>query len=120
MNYIVQIMNDIKNNEDFLKILRKLSESSDLSQRNLASKLGFSLGKLNYCLTKLKKRGLIKIKNFKKNPNKIGYLYVLTPKGISTKTKITINFMKQKAQEYNELKSEINSDKIKKIDEDLL
>jgi len=113
-------MNNIKNNEDLLKILRKISESSDISQRSLASKLGFSLGKLNYCLTKLKKRGLIKIKNFKKNPNKIAYLYILTPKGIAAKTKITINFMKQKAQEYNELKAEINAEKTKKIDENLL
>ena len=106
--------------QDNFEVLRKIHKNPDASQRKMAEELGFSLGKLNYCLTKLKKRGLIKIKNFKKNPNKIGYLYVLTPKGIAAKTKITINFMKQKAQEYNELKAEINAEKTKKIDENLL
>ena len=70
--------------------------------------MGFSLGKINYCLKALQKKGLIKVENFKKNSKKINHLYVLTPKGISEKTKLTINFMKRKIKEYDELKSEID------------
>ena len=73
----------------------------------LAEELGFSLGKLNYCLKALKAKGLIKILNFRKNPNKLNYAYILTPKGISQKTKLTLNFMEQKMKEYDELKKEI-------------
>lgn len=96
-----------KNEEDYFEILRKISNKPEVSQRQLAEELGFSLGKLNYCLKELKNKGLIKIKNFKKNPKKLNYLYVLTPQGITSKTKLTINFMKKKIQEYDELKSEI-------------
>ena len=96
--------------EIYLDILRKLQKKPQLSQRELAKELGFSLGKLNYCLKELQKKGLIKIQNFKKNPNKLNYLYVITPKGISEKTKLTINFMKRKMVEYDELKSELKKD----------
>ena len=65
----------------------------------------------NIILKALKEKGLIKIKNFQKNPNKIGYAYILTPKGVSQKTKLTINFMKRKMKEYDELKSEIEDAK---------
>jgi len=101
-------MND---NPDHFNLLRKIDNKSQGSQRELARDLGFSLGKLNYCLKALKNKGLIKIKNFGKNPNKINYIYVLTPKGIARKTKLTINFMKKKLQEYDELKSEIEKNK---------
>ena len=77
----------------------------------MAKELGFSLGKLNYCLNALKSKGLIKIKNFKKNPNKFNYIYILTPKGINEKTKLTINFMKRKMREYDELKNELRKSK---------
>ena len=97
----------MENNQDHFEILRKINKKSEYSQRELAQELGFSLGKLNYCLKELQKRGLIKIKNFKKNPNKINYLYFLTPKGLSQKTKLTINFMKRKMREYDELKKEM-------------
>ena len=69
-----------KNNTDQFNVLRKIKSKPEYSQRELASELGFSLGKLNYCLKALKEKGLIKISNFKKNPNKLGYLYKLTPK----------------------------------------
>ena len=95
---------------DEFNILRKIKSKPNSSQRQMANELGFSLGKLNYCLKALKEKGLIKIKNFKKNTNKIGYMYILTPKGISIKTKITLNFMKRKMKEYDELKSEIEKD----------
>ena len=86
-----------------------------IGQREMAKELGFSLGKLNYCLKELRSKGLIKIENFKKNPNKINYLYVLTPHGISSKTKMTINFMKRKLKEYDELKLEMNKQQQKKL-----
>ena len=107
MNSNVQYMNSLKNNEEQFEILRKISKNPQSSQRELASELGFSLGKLNYCLQSLKDKGFIKINNFKKNPNKINYFYMLTPKGLSEKTKLTINFMKKKMLEYEELKKEI-------------
>lgn len=97
----------MENNQDHFEILRKINKKPQYSQRELASELGFSLGKLNYCLKELQKKGLIKIQNFKKNPNKINYLYVITPKGITKKTKLTINFMKRKMMEYDELKKEM-------------
>ena len=101
----------MSNNLDHFNVLRKIKSKPNSSQRELAFELGFSLGKLNYCLKSLKKKGLIKIKNFQKNPNKLGYAYILTPKGISAKTKLTLNFMKRKIKEYDELKSEIEGEK---------
>ena len=95
------------NNQDHLNVLRKINRNPKSSQREMAKELGFSLGKFNYCLKALQLKGLIKIQNFKKNPNKINYIYVLTPKGISEKTKLTMNFMKRKMKEYDELKMEL-------------
>jgi len=97
----------MKDNDDHFEILRKIQQNPKSTQRKLAEELGFSLGKLNYCLKALKQKGLVKINSFKKNPRKINYLYILTPKGISTKTNITINFMKKKMKEYDELKKEL-------------
>lgn len=93
--------------QDYLNLLREINKKPTSSQRKLAAQLGFSLGKLNYCLKALKAKGLIKIGNFKRNPNKINYIYVLTPRGISEKTKLTFNFMKKKMKDYEELKKEI-------------
>ena len=97
----------MKDNQDHFEVLRKIKTKPEATQRELADELGFSLGKLNYCLKALRVKGLIKIENFKKNPNKINYIYVLTPKGIAEKTKLTINFMKRKMKEYDELKKEL-------------
>ena len=96
-----------KNNSDNLDILRKIKNKPQSTQRDLAKDLGLSLGKINYCLKALKAKGLIKIKNFSKNPNKLNYIYILTPKGISEKTKLTLAFMKRKMKEYEELKTEL-------------
>ena len=101
------IMKNNKDNIDDLNLLRKIQSKPMASQRELAKELGFSLGKLNYCLKALKNKGLIKMKNFEKNPNKINYIYVLTPKGISEKSKLTVNFMRRKMKEYDELKKEL-------------
>ena len=97
----------MENNQDHFEVLRKIQKKPNSTQRELASELGFSLGKLNYCLKALKKKGLVKIENFKRNPNKINYFYVLTPEGITAKTKLTLNFMKRKMKEYDELKKEL-------------
>ena len=97
-------MND---NQEHFDLLRKINKNPESSQRELAEELGFSLGKLNYCLKALKNKGLIKIENFTKNPNKINYFYVLTPKGLKEKSKLTINFMRRKMREYDELKKEL-------------
>ena len=99
----------MKNNQDYLDILRKVNFNPNSSQRKLAKELGFSLGKLNYCLKALNKKGLIKIRNFKRRENKIVYFqYVITPKGISERVKLTVNFMKRKMKEYDELKKELD------------
>ena len=93
---------------DQFEVLRKIFNSPKISQRKMAKDLGFSLGKLNYCLKALQKKGLVKIKNFQNKPDKINYIqYVITPKGISERTKLTINFMKRKMMEYDELKKEL-------------
>ena len=97
----------MKDNQDHFEVLRKIKTKPETTQRELADELGFSLGKLNYCLKALRTKGLIKIENFRTNPNKINYIYVLTPKGITEKAKLTINFMKRKMKEYEELKKEI-------------
>ena len=96
----------MSDNLDQFNILRKIKSKPNSSQRELASELGFSLGKLNYCLKALKDKGLIKIKNFQKNTNKLRYIYMLTPKGVTQKTNLTLNFMQRKMKEYDELKSE--------------
>ena len=93
--------------QDHFDLLRKIKEKPTSTQRELASELGFSLGKLNYCLQSLKKKGHIKLRNFQNNKNKINYIYILTPKGLAIKAKLTLNFMKRKMKEYDELAKEL-------------
>ena len=103
-------------NIDHFNVLRKIKNNPDASQRELARELGFSLGKLNYCMSALKSKGLVKVNNFKMNKNKLNYIYILTPKGIIQKTKLTIKFMKQKMKDYDELQEELNREnKIKNL-----
>ena len=103
-------MKDKKEKEDYFHVLRSIQNKPDSSQRELAKKLGFSLGKLNYCLKALKDKGLIKINNFKKKEKKIQYFqYVITPAGLAERTRLTINFMKKKMREYDELKNELEN-----------
>ena len=103
----------MKIKREHFNILRKIHKNANLSQRDLSSQLGYSLGKVNYCLESLKQKGLIKINNFKNNPNKSNYLYILTPRGISEKTKITLRFMQERIKEYDELKNELSTHKKK-------
>ena len=83
----------MKKHEEQLNILIFLEKKPESNQRLIANELGFSLGKLNYCLIALRKKGLVKIKNFRRNDNKLSYLYLLTPKGINKKTILNINFL---------------------------
>ena len=96
---------------DQFAVLRKIERKPESSQRKLAEELGFSLGKLNYCLKALKEKGMVKINNFSNSKKKLNYIYILTPKGIQEKTRLTINFMKQKMNEYEDLKKELNKTK---------
>ncbi len=89
------------------KILKALEKNPEISQRDLASALGISLGKANFCLKALVNVGILKATNFKNSKNKNAYMYLLTPNGIEEKTKITVRFLKNKMQEYEKLKKEI-------------
>ena len=114
MNVNVQELNSMRNfkDQDHFEVLRKIDKDPKTSQRKLADDLGFSLGKLNYCLKALQKKGLVKIKNFQNKPDKISYIqYIITPKGISQRTKLTVDFMKRKMMEYDELKKELEGKK---------
>ena len=97
----------MSDDQDHFNVLRKIDSPNKFTQRLLASKLGFSLGKLNYCLKYLKQHGLIKISRFGKSKNKLNYIYVLTPKGMKVRTRLTINYIKLKMEEYDQLKREL-------------
>ena len=98
-------------NQEFFEILRQVVRKPNATQRELAEQLNLSVGKLNYCLKALREKGLVKLKNFKTNPNKLNYAYVLTPKGVAEKTRLTVNFMARKMKEYNELKKDLERNK---------
>ncbi|MBR7889310.1 MarR family EPS-associated transcriptional regulator [Marinomonas sp. A79] len=89
------------------KILKELQQDPDISQRELAKRLGISLGRANFCLKALIEKGLIKAENFKNSVNKAGYLYLLTPKGLEAKVTLTQNFLQRKIAEYEVLEQEI-------------
>lgn len=90
-----------------LNTLRLLADNPDLTQRQLADALGVSLGAANYCLKALVDKGWVKLENFQRNPNKLGYLYLITPQGVAAKTTLTARFLKRKLAEYEALKAEI-------------
>lgn len=95
--------------DTYYRVMRLLEENPDLTQRELAEKLGVSVGGLNYCLKALTEKGLVKMQNFANSKNKFGYVYVLTPSGIAEKAKLTSNFLKRKMEEYEALKAEIDA-----------
>ena len=92
-----------------LSALRLLDANPDMTQRQLASALGVSVGAANYCLKALVEKGWVKLENFQSNPTKLGYLYLLTPAGMAAKTQLTARFLKRKLQEYDDLKAEIET-----------
>ena len=90
------------------KLLKTLEGHPDLSQRDLAGKMDLSLGKINYCIQALVKKGLVIANNFRNSKNKIAYFYKLTPTGIEQKTRLTVRFLQKKMVEYDSLKKEID------------
>ena len=97
------------NNKDIhLDLLRKLESNPEYTQRKLSQEMGVSLGKINYCMKKLIEKGSIKLSNFSHNPNKVGYAYLLTPKGLEEKARLTFAFLAIKLEEYEILKDEIS------------
>ena len=97
----------IKNKQNQYQLLGSLEQDPNLTQRQLSKELGISLGKVNYCLQSLIHKGFVKIHNFKNSKHKIQYSYLLTPKGVEEKTKLTIEFLKVKTEEYEALKEEV-------------
>jgi EPS-associated MarR family transcriptional regulator len=93
--------------EEVLRLLREINKSPEMTQRELSSSLGISLGKVNFLLNALIDKGHIKVDNFKKSNNKSAYLYFLTPKGAEEKARITYRFLRRKLREYDELEQEI-------------
>jgi EPS-associated MarR family transcriptional regulator len=112
----------VSREQDKYQILKSLEQDSNFTQRQLSNNLGVSLGKINYCLKSLIEKGFIKIKNFRNSKNKIQYSYLLTPKGIEEKAKLTLDFIRIKTQKYDRLKQEIEGLKqeAKNMDRDLL
>lgn len=92
--------------ETELEILQKLEENPNLTQRQIAEHMNLSLGKINYLIKALLGKGLIKVNNFRRSDNKIGYLYLLTPEGIEEKRKLTLIFLQRKSEEFDKLKQQ--------------
>lgn len=95
--------------ETHFRVMRILQDNPDLTQRELAQKLGISVGGLNYCLNALIDKGFVKVSNFQQSKNKFKYVYLLTPQGISEKVSMTSRFLKRKMEEYDALKGEIEA-----------
>lgn len=91
------------------KLLKLLAEEPQISQRDLAVRLGISVGKANYCLSALAEKGLVKINNFRRANNKLAYAYLLTPNGIEEKARVTVSFLQRKMREYADLKEELDA-----------
>ena len=98
-----------KHPDTYFRVMDLVHKHPDISQRELAKKTGISLGSMHYCLKALAQKGWLKAGNFKKNPDKSVYLYLLTPEGIKQKSKLAFDFLKRKKQEYDALKREIDS-----------
>lgn len=88
-------------------LLKTLADNPGLSQRDLAKRMGVSLGKINFCLNALIEKGCLKVNNFRNSDNKLAYAYLLTPRGIEEKARMTVDFLRYKTQEYERLRAEI-------------
>lgn len=88
-------------------LLKTLEDNPGLSQRDLAKRLGVSLGKVNFCLNALIEKGCLKVNNFRNSDNKLAYAYLLTPQGVEQKTRMTVEFLQIKMREYERLRAEI-------------
>ncbi|KAA8978327.1 MarR family EPS-associated transcriptional regulator [Halospina sp. K52047b] len=94
---------------DRYQLLRALEQNPNLSQRQLATELGYSLGKLNYCLKALKDKGWVKVENFRNSQNKTAYFYQLTPAGVTEKARVTRRFLQRKLEEHQQIEQEIEA-----------
>ena len=94
---------------DRYQLLRALEHNPNLSQRQLATELGYSLGKLNYCLKALKEKGWVKAENFRNSQNKTAYFYQLTPAGVTEKARVTRRFLQRKLEEHQQIEQEIEA-----------
>ena len=90
-------------------LLKTLEDNPGLSQRDMAKRLGISLGKVNFCLNALVEKGCLKVNNFRNSDNKLAYAYLLTPHGLEEKARITVRFLKYKMREYEQLRAEIEA-----------
>jgi EPS-associated MarR family transcriptional regulator len=102
--------------ETHLRVLRLLQSNPNLTQRDLADRLGISLGKANYCMKELARKGLVKMQNFSNSRNKLGYAYLLTPSGVAAKARLTAEYLRIKVAEYDALKQEIEQLKVETAD----
>ena len=100
-------MNNDYEQEIRYRLLKILSQDANFTQREMAREMGISLGKINYCLSELARKGFIKINRFKDSKNKLQYLYHLTPSGLEAKAVLTLSFLRRKMSEYNEIKKQI-------------
>ena len=100
-------MNTNDDHEIRYRLFKLLGDDPNLTQRQMAENMGISLGKFNYCLNELVKKGFVKINRFKSSQNKAAYMYILTPRGLEEKTKITVRFLKRKIQEFEKIKQQI-------------
>lgn len=91
------------------ELLDLLAREPQLTQREMAERLGLSLGRMNYCLKALREKGAVKLRNFQSSPNKLGYVYVLTPAGIGQRTRLARAFLARKRAEYDRLKAQIDA-----------
>ena len=95
--------------DTYFRVMRILEEKPDVTQREIAQKLGISTSGLNYALSALIDKGWVKVHNFSKSKNKSGYVYLLTPSGVVEKASLTGRFLQRKLEEYEEMKTEIES-----------
>ncbi len=103
--------------DNYFWVLRRLQETPDVSQRELAKELGISLGSINYCLQALVEKGWVKMQNFNQSSHKMGYVYLLTPNGIIEKSALTARFLQRKMEEYESLREEIEKIKAEERNE---
>lgn len=101
-------------------LLKTLENNPSLSQRDLAKRLGISLGKVNFCINALVEKGCLKVNNFRNSDNKLAYAYLLTPKGVEQKARMTVEFLQIKVQEYERLRAEIEELQCEAARKDLL
>ncbi|MBI5436555.1 MAG: MarR family EPS-associated transcriptional regulator [Nitrosomonadales bacterium] len=101
-------------------LLKILEENPGLSQRDLAKRLGVSLGKVNFCLNALAEKGSLKINNFRNSDNKLAYAYLLTPRGVEQKARMAVEFLQIKIREYERLRKEIEALKREAEQQELL